>query len=101
MIATAKNALRASFSGAFYMAATLREEPHWALSEKEESILAETWAPCIAMALGKHPELILWAAAVGTTYTVIAPRVMQSRARVKLALAQPVDATGGPTHGDA
>lgn len=79
MLTASRNAMKATLAGGFGMAAMLRGEEHWRLSEREEALLADAWAPCIAMALGRHPEIVVWAGAIGVTYTVIAPRVMVSR----------------------
>jgi hypothetical protein len=61
---------------------------HWRLDDKEVLTLGEAWAPCIAPLLANHPETILWAAAIGATYSVAYPRLQMEKtlaARAKVA----------------
>lgn len=53
--------------------------PHWSFDDKECSLLAKAWAPCIGPLLAKHPEAVVWASAIAVTYSVAYPRIQQDK----------------------
>lgn len=52
---------------------------HWKIASDKLKLLADAWAPCVAPLLAKHPEAIVWAAALGVTYSVVYPCIQAER----------------------
>lgn len=69
-----KMPLKLSFNAVGNIMASWKGE-HWKLAEQETATLAEAWAPCIAPLLARHPESVMWAAAIGVTYSIAYPRI--------------------------
>jgi hypothetical protein len=81
------NPLAMTFRSAGNIMAAWRGD-HWRLDDREVLTLGEAWAPCIAPLLANHPETVLWAAAIGATYSVAYPRLQMEKtlaARAKVA----------------
>lgn len=67
---------------------------HWKLQDAECSLLAEAWAPVVGPLLATHPEAVLWASAIGATYSVAYPRIQRDRTEAaKAKLRGAVDGT--------
>jgi len=78
LIDSMKPALSLTFRAASGIMATWKG-PHWRFEDAECTLLADAWAPCVGPMLAAHPEAIVWAAALGVTYSVVAPRVQKER----------------------
>ncbi len=78
VIAAMSAPLALSFKAAGGIMASWKGE-HWNLAEQEAKLLGDAWAPVVGPLLAKHPEAVVWAAAIGVTYSVAYPRIQQDK----------------------
>lgn len=90
-----KPALQLTFAAAGRILTAWRGE-HWSLKDDETKLLSEAWAPCVAPFLAQHPETVIWAAAIGVTYSVAYPRLQVDRAKVEALAAAEAEQKGEP-----
>jgi hypothetical protein len=92
LIAAMKHPLSLSFMSLFNVLATWRGD-HWKKTKTEMDMLAEAWAPVAGPLLAKHPQTVLWASAIGVTYSVAYPS-LQVEQQMRAAALAATDTTG-------
>jgi len=90
--------LSVSFGALFNVLASWRGE-HWRQKPEVCDGLAEVWAPCVGPVIAQRPELVMWAAAIGVTYSVVYPSIAKDKEIAAQAAKKekaPTDLTAAP-----
>lgn len=98
VIESMRKPLSMSFGAMFNVMATWRGE-HWKQAPETCDTLADVWAPCLGPVLANRPELLMYAAAIGVTYSVVYPSIAKDKELAAQAAKKekaPTDLTASP-----
>lgn len=98
VIESMRKPLSMSFGAMFNVMATWRGA-HWKQAPETCDTLADVWAPCLGPVLANRPELLMYAAAIGVTYSVVYPSIAKDKEIAEQAAKKekaPTDLTASP-----